>query len=96
MGGEIARALRQGLAAQIGRRRDDDPTGHADFSRDQRGIGDLAAANGKINTFLDQIGVGIIHQEVDGDVGIACQKFLQMRDHPQAAEHHRHCETQRP
>ncbi len=95
VGGKIARLLRQGFAAQIGRRRDDDPPGYADLSRDQRVVGDLAAANGEIDAFLDQVGVGIVHHEVDADVGIARQKFLQMRNHAQAAKHHGYCEPQR-
>ena len=76
MRGKIARPLRQGLAAQIGRCCDHDAPGHADFSRDQRIVADLAAANGKIDAFLDQVGVGVVHHKIDADVGIARQKFL--------------------
>ena len=54
--GEIGRVLRQGFAAQIGRRCNYDAPGDADFSGDQRAVGDLAATNGKIDPFLDQIG----------------------------------------
>jgi len=56
--------LRQGFAAQIGWRCDHDAPGHADFSGDQRAVGDLAATNGKIDPFLDQIGVGVVHHEI--------------------------------
>ena len=93
--GEIARALRQGFAAQIGWRRDHDPPGDADFSGDQRVIGDLAAANRKIDAFLDQVDLGVVHRKIDADVGIARQKFLQMWNHAQAAEYHGHREPQR-
>lgn len=57
-----------GARQEIGRARYCDAAGRSDGPRD--GIGDLADADRHINALVGEVGEAVIHDEIDGDLGL--------------------------
>ena len=87
---QLVRVRRPAMPGQVGRRRAGDEMQDADAPRNQRRVGQRAAAHRAVDAFLDQVHRPVAAAHFHRDVGIAPVEIRQRRDDhplPQAAGH---------
>jgi hypothetical protein len=92
VGAQILWVLRTTIASQVGGGCHDKPTHVCNVTRDERLVFHDGDAQGGIEAFSNQIGMGIREMEIHGNIRVGPEKFGQLRGNSPSAKSERRSE----